>query len=198
MRNPFSLPTQLIQLARSGRHILLAAILAFGMTAGTGFAHAQGGTTASVGGTVTDTTGAVVPGAAIELKNTVAGDLRSTKSNSSGVFDFSAIPSGNYTLTIKGAGFGTFQQNGIHLDPGDQRVIREIHLKAGATETVTVTSATGQLNLDSGEISSTISAQDVEHLALTRVTAHPTTPPPCSLTAPTLPIPDPTGSPSKT
>ncbi len=145
-------------------HLLITTLLSIGMALSAASAHAQG-TTASIGGTVTDASGAVMPNADITLKST-AGGLRSTQSNSSGVFAFSAIPSGDYVLTIKAHGFGTFEQTGIHLDPGDQRAIREIHLKVDAAESVTVTSATGQLSLDSGEISSTISAQDIEHLAV--------------------------------
>ena len=154
-----------ICLAWCGSRLLFAVLVAATVAESTGFAHAQG-TTATVGGTVTDNSGAVLPDAAVQLKNIVVGDLRTTQSNSSGAFVFSAVPSGDYALTIRAKGFNTFEQTGIHLDPGDQRAIREIRLTVGASESVTVTSATAQLNLDSGEISSTISAQDIEHLAV--------------------------------
>ena len=128
-------------------------------------AYAQG-TTATLGGTVLDASGAVIPQAAVQLKNISSGDLRSTTSNGSGVFSFSAIPSGDYTIDIKVKGFNTFEQTGIHLDPGDDRAIRDIKLAAGAEESVEVTSATGHLDLDSGELSNTISAEDIQHLAV--------------------------------
>jgi hypothetical protein len=108
----------------------------------------------------------VVPRAAIELKNSSTGDVRTTQSNNSGVFVFPSIPSGDYTVTVTAQGFGSFQQTGIHLDPGDLRSIREIRLVAGSVESVTVTTDTAGLTTDSGELSNTISAQDIQHLAV--------------------------------
>ena len=82
------------------------------------------GTTASLSGTVTDASGAVIPNAAIELVNENSHDTRTSKSNGSGLFNFSAVPVGDYDVTIKVSGFQTFQQTGIHLDPGDQKSLR--------------------------------------------------------------------------
>lgn len=104
MRNRPSLRHSLsTYLSLPGRRLLLAAFLVIA-TVSAGFAYAQG-TTANIGGTITDASGAVIADAAIQLKNIVVGDLRSTQSNSSGVFAFSAIPSGDYVLTIKSSGF---------------------------------------------------------------------------------------------
>ncbi len=129
-------------------------------------AYAQA-TTASLGGTVTDTTGAVVPNAQIVLKSTLRGDTRTSVSNAAGVFNFAAVSSGDYVVTITAAGFKAFQQTGIHLDPGDERSVRDIKLEAGgATETVEVTTATDTVNLDSGEQSSLISAEEIQHLSV--------------------------------
>jgi hypothetical protein len=142
-------------------------ILLFVIANGTSPKSAQAqGTTATLGGTITDPSGAVVPSATVNLKNAASGDLRSTRSNGAGVFSFSAIPSGNYSLKIQASGFSSFEQTGIHLDPGDERSIRGIKLSVGSSETVTVTDATAHLNLDSGELSNTISAQDIKQLSV--------------------------------
>ena len=125
------------------------------------------GTTATLGGTVTDPTGAIIPKAQILLKNEATGDQRTSVSNDSGVFSFSAVPSGNYDVTITASGFRGFQQTGIHLDPGDLRSVKDIHLATGSvTESVEVTSAGNSINLDSGEQSSLISAEDIQHLSV--------------------------------
>jgi hypothetical protein len=124
-------------------------------------------TTASLGGTVTDTTGAVVPGAQVKVKNEASADIRTTVSNGAGVFSFSALPSGTYDVTISAPNFRSFEQTGIHLDPGDVRSVRNIQLAAGsATQSVVVTSSAGTFNLDSGEQSSLISAEDIKHLSV--------------------------------
>ena len=152
------------RVAGLARTPLCVVALSAGLAAAPG-GYAQG-TTAGLGGTVSDPTGAVIPRAVIELKNVSTGDLRTTKSNGSGVFAFSALPSGDYVLTVKAPGFNSFQENGIHLDPGDLRSTREIRLNAGAEEAVTVTTATAGLTTDSGELSNTISAEDIQHLAV--------------------------------
>ncbi|AXC12658.1 Oar protein [Acidisarcina polymorpha] len=125
------------------------------------------GTTATLGGIVVDPAGASIAEAEIKLTNTATGDTRQTTSNSSGAFSFSGVPSGDYQVRIEAKGFESYEQTDVHLDPGDQRTIRDIHLKLGtASESVTVTAATNQLNSDSGELSSTISAADIQHLAV--------------------------------
>ena len=125
------------------------------------------GTTASLGGTVADTTGAVIPNATIVTTNEATGDKRTVQSNGAGVFSFSALPTGNYDVVISAKGFTGFEQKDLHLDPGDQRTIRDIHLPAGSTSTtVEVTSAQDRINLDSGEQSSLITSDQIEHLSV--------------------------------
>jgi hypothetical protein len=125
------------------------------------------GTTATLGGTVTDASGAVIPNAQVTLKSETSDDKRTTTSNGSGVFSFSGVPSGTYDVTISATGFKGFQQNAVHLDPGDTRSVRDIHLSAGGVnDVVEVTSGSDSINLDSGEQSSLISAQDIQHLSV--------------------------------
>ncbi len=130
-----------------------------------GAAWAQG-TTATLSGTVLDASGAVIPNAAVELKSESSGDRRNSVSNGSGLFSFSAVPVGDYDVTIKAGGFQSFQQTGIHLDPGDQKTVRDLTLKAGATDVVTVESASQEIATDSGEQSSLISSEDIKHLSV--------------------------------
>jgi hypothetical protein len=99
--------------------ILLALVLS--LVSSTPQAARAQGTTAQLGGTVTDSSGAVIPDANIQLKNTATGDVRNSKSNGAGVFSFSSVPTGNYQIEIQASGFRSFEQTGIHLDPGDQR-----------------------------------------------------------------------------
>src|SRR5205085_2691248 len=129
-------------------------------------AYAQA-TTATLGGVVTDSTGASIPKAAIDVKNTATDDVRSSVSNDSGNFSFTALPIGDYVITIKATGFKPFEQTGIHLDPGDTRSVRDIKLNPGSTnETVEVTTAANTINIDSGEQSSLISSEDIKHLSV--------------------------------
>ena len=60
---------------------------------------------ASLSGIVEDTTGASVPGAMVTIQNTASGAQRHLQSNSGGEFSFSAVPSGDYKVTVEHAGF---------------------------------------------------------------------------------------------
>ncbi len=123
-------------------------------------------TTATLSGTVEDSANSVIPNANVTLKNTLNGQTRTTVSDGAGLFAFPSVPTGDYQVVIAAPGFRQYTATEVHLDPGDQRALRDIHLAVGgSSENVTVT-ADNTINLDSGEISSLISAQQIEHLSV--------------------------------
>jgi hypothetical protein len=94
----------------------------------------------TIEGTVTDATGAVVPGASVAIENRVTGYKRATSTDASGIFRFDNIPPNNYALTISAQGFNATQQ------PVDVRSSVPQSLKisltvAGTSATVEVSSA---------------------------------------------------------
>jgi hypothetical protein len=124
-------------------------------------------TTASLAGSVVDPSGALVPKATVVLTGQATGFTRRTVSNGTGEFSFSAVPTGDYSVTVTAKGFEILTLTGIHLDPQDDRVLRGIKLALGPeTEAVTVEATQGAITTDSGEISSLISAEDIKHLAI--------------------------------
>ena len=72
-------------------------------------------TTASLGGTVSDPSGASVPEAKITVRNLDTGFTQSTDTLATGAFLFSRLPLGSYELRVEKAGFGTYSQSGIRL-----------------------------------------------------------------------------------
>lgn len=70
---------------------------------------------ASVNGTVRDSTGAVIPGANITLLETSTATARTTESNSDGNYAFVDVAPGNYTLEVVKQGFSTAKQNAFVL-----------------------------------------------------------------------------------
>ena len=121
---------------------------------------------ASVSGTVTDSTGAIIPNAPITLTNVTSGATRVGKSNGSGFFTFAGVPSGDYSISISAPRFEKFTESGIHLDPGDSRNLPSLSLKVGAeTQTVTV-EAENNVPIDSGELSDLISSEEISHLSV--------------------------------
>lgn len=122
-------------------------------------------TTATLSGTVADITGAVIPGASVTATNQANGFVRTTRSNGAGIFLFSAINSGDYTVTVKVKDFETNVQKGIHLDPGDSRTMNVIKLVPGAESVSVVVNATESSVLETGERSSLITADDLARLS---------------------------------
>jgi hypothetical protein len=122
---------------------------------------------ASLSGIVQDQTGAIVPSATVTIQNTASGAQRTLQSNNSGSFTFSAVPSGDYKLTVQHAGFTQLVRPAIHLNPGDSLSLSDLSLTVGdVNQSVTVSTTVAGLPLDSGQLSSTISANDLNILSV--------------------------------
>jgi hypothetical protein len=122
--------------------------------------------TGSISGTVTDTTGALIPNASVKLVNQTTGGTRTVRANSSGSFSFVGVSSGDYTVSVTNAGFEQFTEKGIHLDPGDSRKLPAVVLKAGSESTTVTVEAESNIPLDTGERSDLITAEDIKHLSI--------------------------------
>jgi hypothetical protein len=92
---------------------------------------------ASISGTVTDPTGAVVPTATVEIHNPVSGYDRTTTTDTSGNFNFANVPFNPYHLTVSLTGFNTFVQD-IGVNSSVPTNLKISLALAGATSTVTV------------------------------------------------------------
>lgn len=119
----------------------------------------RGSITASISGTVTDPTGAVIPGAAVTAHNTETGIDSSTQTNAQGFYNFPALPTGKYEVSIKAAGFQEYRQTGLVLDVNTALRI-DATMKVGAvTQEVSVTSTAVHVettNTQMGEVIGTV------------------------------------------
>jgi hypothetical protein len=99
--------------------------------------------TGTVAGTVVDTSGQIVPGAAVSLTNESTADTRTAITDDRGVFAFRAVPPGTYTVRVEIQGFRTFEQKknvlnaSSHLDLGNVKLevgtLSEVVFAEGAT-----------------------------------------------------------------
>ena len=122
---------------------------------------------ATLSGVVQDSTGAVIPNATVTLHNRSTGTDRQLHSNGSGSFTFSAVPSGDYDIVVTQTGFSTLTQQAVHLDAGDNKSLSKVVLAPGdVSQSVTVDSTASAIPLDSGQLSSTISATDLDRLSV--------------------------------
>lgn len=123
-------------------------------------------TTADVLGTVTDSTGAVVPNAKITIRNLGTQVTASTKSNETGDYIFNLLTPGHYSVVIEAKGFKKVVYADVALAAGD-RVREDGKLETGSNEeTVVVTSAAPLLQTDSAAVTSVVTEQSVQDLPL--------------------------------
>jgi hypothetical protein len=126
--------------------------------------------TGSVTGIVKDSTGAVIPKAAVVLTNEQNGTTSRTVSNGDGAFAFASVaPSTSYHFEVTAAGFGSWQSQPFALRPGDSPSFTDIKLQVGAANaSVTVEAAIDSMNatLDTGERSDIITAKDLDTLTV--------------------------------
>ncbi len=120
----------------------------------------------SVTGVVQDATGAVVPSAKVTLLNTDQGLSTVTTSDASGVYTFSPVRIGNYSVSATAPGFSVTTQQNVTVAVS-QNVRVNIALKTGAaTETVEVTSAPPELQTEDASVGQVVNEKSVNDLPL--------------------------------
>jgi Carboxypeptidase regulatory-like domain len=124
-------------------------------------------TTADVVGTVTDTSGAVVPGATVTMTNVGTNVSQTTVSNASGDYVFTLLQVGNYSEKVEAKGFKTFLTPSLALSAGDRARV-DAKLEVGdVTQTVEVSgSVAPALQTDTATIGALVTAQAVEDVPL--------------------------------
>jgi hypothetical protein len=100
--------------------------------------HAQNISTAELHGTVHDSSGAVIPNAAITISDASKGFSRATTSDGQGEYQLLLLPPGTYVLTVTSPGFAKLTQSNVVLTVGERAELR-LTLAVGGSETVNVT-----------------------------------------------------------
>ena len=138
-------------------------ILAFVVLAATSlFAQTFRGT---VLGTVTDASGAVVPGAKVAVRNVNTGQERTTQTSADGSYSVSELPIGTYTVTITQSGFQTSVTSGVSVDVASERRV-DAELKTGqVSQTVEVSGEElSQVETTSAQLGGTLTADAIANV----------------------------------
>ena len=144
------------------RHVLRA-VLALALFAVSVFGQALSGT---VVGTVTDSAGAVVPGAKVILTNEGTRFTRTVETNQSGQYVAYSFPTGRITLTVEQAGFQKLIRSGVQLTAADTLTV-DLQLQVGSVqETVQVMAEATLLQTQSATVSSLVSNQQILEMPL--------------------------------
>ncbi len=120
---------------------------------------------ASLQGTVTDTSGGLIPGAHVKLVNTGTNATLETTANDQGFYRFNQLPAGTYTLTVDASGFQTVAVASIQL-ASDLPQSSNVTLQAGNVQTSTTVTAESIPALQTADatVSGTITSQAIQDL----------------------------------
>lgn len=139
-----------------GLMVLLPASLAFGQTAGS----------STLRGIVKDPTGAVVSKATVMATNDSTGFTRKAETTDDGVYVFSAMDPGVYTVKVEVEGFKTAIEKGIQINPSETRGL-DFGLQVGQKgEEITITGTAEAINKETGAKENTITAKQIDNLSI--------------------------------
>ena len=129
-------------------------------------AFAQGSVTATLSGTVMDSTGAVVAGATVSAKNNATSSIATAVSASDGLFAIPALQPGDYTVTVSMQGFKTITLQDVRLNAGVPATIKPVLMPGGFSEVVEVQGSGEVLKTTQTTVAATISQQQITQLPL--------------------------------
>jgi hypothetical protein len=128
-----------------------------------GFASAQNSNSGDIRGTVTDPSGALVPGVDVTVTNSDTGVVNHYVTNSDGLYDTNSILPGNYTLEFSKQGFQKLKRESVPLQVGIVTV--DATLKVGsATQEVEVNSQAPLLKTEDAQVSTTLTTTQLANL----------------------------------
>jgi len=123
-----------------------SALLGSEMSASNGAGTAPSATNASVSGIVTDTGGALIPGAKVEIDSIVQTDSQTVLAGDDGTFQLNALKAGvTYVVRVSTDGAAAWTSEPITLQPGQSLTLNDIRLKLEATDSITVSASRNEI-----------------------------------------------------
>jgi hypothetical protein len=120
---------------------------------------------AELTGTVDDPSGAMIPNATVTLTNTATGEVRSGRSNGTGLFDFPGLEHGTYTLSVEAPSFSKYVKTGIVINVATTVQENAVLALGASNQTVTVQAEALHLQSETNEVSSLITGEQMTQLA---------------------------------
>ncbi len=123
-------------------------------------------TSGTITGTLTDPSGAVVPGATVSVVNERTAAARETMTNEEGSFSLPELEAGTYRLTVNKAGFKKLALKNVELHVADVTTLNLKMEMGAATETVMVESSPVSVNTSTGDVSNIMLGEQVRELPI--------------------------------
>lgn len=121
---------------------------------------------ATLSGTVSDQSGALIPAAKVAVKNTGTGLAREIKTDTAGAYSAPNLPAGKYDVIVSAAGFATVEQKDITLTVGESQLLN-VSLRVGtASQTLEVAGTTPEVNLTSATVRAEVNSTTLRELPL--------------------------------
>jgi hypothetical protein len=136
-------------------------LLVLGMETSSPKLFAQGTDLGTIRGTVTDSTGAAITSAHVEITDLVTHATRQVTTNERGEYHVPALPSGHYRVVVKASGFGESVVNGIVLNGSDTVGADAVMQVATSSASVEVTSEAPIINTQDQSLSETLDSKSV-------------------------------------
>ncbi|HTW48439.1 MAG TPA: carboxypeptidase regulatory-like domain-containing protein [Acidobacteriaceae bacterium] len=150
----------------AARRTFRAAMLVALLLAATAWrAHAQS-TFGSIRGTVSDASGAVIPGAAVTVHSLEQNFDRQTTTSDAGEFLVENLQPGHYSVSVEHSGFSKAVVPDTELDARQELRLPVTLSLAAATTTIEVQAGAPQINTENGTVSNTLAEQDVTQLPM--------------------------------
>ena len=122
--------------------------------------------TATINGTVVDSSGAVVTKAQITVSNPATGFSRQTVSGAAGDYSVTLLPPGTYEMKVQASGFSTVQQKGIQAMVGQVVTVNQTLKPGGAAEVVEVTGEPPMIETTTSTVVGSVSPTEVVSLPI--------------------------------
>jgi hypothetical protein len=152
------------------KNLKYRALLALFICSSIGEVFAQNTNSGNLRGTVTDATGAVIPGVTVQVKDVDKGETHNFVTDGTGLYDTGSIVPDHYLITFTKDGFTTFVRGPITLDVSTQTI--DAQLKVGSTsQQVVVTTDVPLLSTESGAVESTLTSDVMSQLPQTNLGA---------------------------
>jgi hypothetical protein len=120
----------------------------------------------SIGGLVSDSTGAIIPGAKVIAQNAATGAKSTTVSTAAGLYNFVSLAPGKYSVTVSQKGFDTVVQNNIVVTVDEVSTVN-VNLKVGEVNEVVMVNATTDLTESTNStVGQLISAEAIDRVPL--------------------------------
>jgi len=144
--------------------LLSLVLITMVMFSGTLASNAQSTTQGSIAGSVLDSTGAVVPGAAVTIRNNATNSIQNLVSDASGFFKAPLLEPGSYTVSISAPNFASYRAESVLVAVGQTTALAPHLAVASSSTEVVVNDQAPAINMESPDFAGTLNQAAMQNI----------------------------------